>query len=319
MRFVGIYFNGASSFALNYDLFFWSMVALCGLVTLAIALALAYFAVRYHRRNESALPPQIRSNVMLEAAWIAIPLLLFFGMFAYGTDLYFNMQMPPPNSTEVFVVAKQWMWKLQHTGGQREINELHVPVGIPVKLTMTSQDVIHSFFVPAFRIKQDILPNRYTTIWFEATKPGEYHLFCAEYCGAQHSAMKGTVHAMDRQDFDRWLIQGGAEGSLSSLGEKLFHQYACANCHHFDGHGEGPNLQRIYGRPVKLMNEDVVMADAGYLRESILTPRAKIVLGFNDIMPTFQGQLSEEQVIQLVSYIRAIGPVQAGPRPPEER
>ncbi len=299
--------DAASSFAQPYDLFFWAMVVLCGAVATGIAIALIYFALRYRRRSDNELPPQIRNNIMAEATWIGLPFLFFMAMFAYGSKLYFDMEDPPKDALEIYVVAKQWMWKVQHPGGEREINELHVPLNRSIKLTMTSQDVIHSFFVPAFRVKQDVLPNRYTTLWFRATQAGVYHLFCAEYCGAKHSGMIGSVFAMEPLEYQEWLERGGAEGSLSSQGEKLFHQYGCANCHHFDGHGRAPNLQGIYMQPVRITDLGTVTANPGYIRESILHPRAKLVEGFTDIMPTFEGQLSEEQLIQLIAYIRAIG------------
>jgi cytochrome c oxidase subunit 2 len=251
---------------------------------------------------------QRRYNIPVEVAWTVIPFFAFMGMYAWGAKLYFDIERPPGNAIPVYVIAKQWMWKLQHPEGQREINELHIPVGQPIKLTMTSQDVIHSFFVPAFRIKQDVLPGRYTSIWFEATKPGKFHLFCAEYCGAKHSGMIGWIYAMEPREYQAWLAQGGAEGSLAAEGEKLFHQYACANCHHFDNQGRCPDLRNLYGRPVEISTGETVTADDSYIRESILEPRAKIVNGFADIMPTFKGQVSEDQVIALIAFIKSIGP-----------
>ncbi len=298
----------ASTIAAHYDWLFWTMVVICGLTSLLIAAVLIFSAIRFHRKYENQLGSQRRNNIPLEIAWTLIPFLFFMGFFAWGGWLYFEIERPPDNAISMYVVAKQWMWKIQHPEGQREINELHIPVGRPVKLTMTSQDVIHSFYVPAFRTKQDVLPKRYTTTWFEATKPGKYHLFCAEYCGTKHSGMIGWVYAMSPRDYYLWLQQGAAEGSLASKGEKLFHQYGCANCHHFDGHGRCPNLRGLYLRPVQISTGQTVIADETYIRESILQPRAKTVLGFQDIMPTFEGQLSEDQVIELISYIKAIGP-----------
>jgi len=207
---------------------------------------------------------------------------------------------------EIYVVAKQWMWKLQHTEGQREINELHVPVDRDIKLIMTSQDVIHSFFVPAFRKKQDVLPGRYTVQWFHATRPGEYHLFCAEYCGTQHSGMIGRVVVMTPADYESWLGGGGAEGSLSSSGEKIFQQLGCGTCHRSDTQGRGPNLEHLFGNPVSLEDGRTIVADENYVRESILNPGAKITAGFKNIMPTFQGVISEEQLLALIAYIKAL-------------
>ncbi|HKU26565.1 MAG TPA: cytochrome c oxidase subunit II [Candidatus Sulfotelmatobacter sp.] len=299
----------------EYNAFFWSLVALCSVVGTGIAAFLIYCAWHYRRRNPNELPSQLAMNIPAEVTWIALPALLFVAMFAYGMKLYFDIERPPDNSEDVYVVAKQWMWKTQHMGGQREIDTLHVPVGRPIRLNMISQDVIHSFFIPAFRIKQDVLPRRYTSIWFKATVPGTYHLFCAEYCGTEHSQMIGWIYAMDPKDYQQWLVQGAAEGSLASTGEKLFHQFGCSNCHHFSGHGRGPNLRGLYMRPVQLTNGETVVADETYIRESILQSRAKIVQGFQPIMPIFQGQLSEEQVAALIAYIKAIGPAPGGEMP----
>jgi cytochrome c oxidase subunit II len=289
----------------EFELLFWSMVVLCGLVGTGIAVCLLYFVWRYRRRESDELPPQIKLNIPAEVTWITLPFLIFMAMFFFGAKLYFNVERPPDNAEQIYVVAKQWMWKLQHAGGQREINTLHVPVGQPIRLNLISQDAIHSFFVPAFRIKQDVLPSRYTSIWFEAERPGTYHLFCTQYCGTDHSQMIGWVYAMQPADYQRWLEQGAAEGSLASTGEKLFHQYGCSNCHRLDTQGRCPNLRGIYNRPVEINGGKIVMADESYLRESILQPMAKIVYGYQPIMPTFQ--LKEEEVIALIAYIKALG------------
>jgi cytochrome c oxidase subunit 2 len=231
------------------------------------------------------------------------------GMYAWGAKLYFDIERPPDNALTMYAVGKQWMWKIQHPEGQREINELHLPAGKSVKLILTSEDVIHSFFVPAFRTKQDVLPGRYTTTWFQPTKPGKYHLFCAEYCGTKHSGMIGYVYVMEPRDYQLWLTQGAPEGSLASQGEKYFHQFGCSNCHHFDSAGRCPNLRDLYNGPVPIAGGETVMADASYIRESILNPNAQIVFGYQaNIMPNFTGQLTEEQVLALISYIEALGP-----------
>jgi cytochrome c oxidase subunit II len=308
-----------SNFTQDYDLFFWIMAIFCGLVALGIAVVLITFAVRYHRRNERELPPQIKGNVRAEAIWIVTPFILFMGMFAYGARLYFEVEMPPTAALDVYVVAKQWMWKLQYPEGPREINTLHVPVGRRVKLTMTSQDVIHSFYAPAFRVKQDVLPNRYTTLWFEATTAGKYHLFCAEYCGTKHSGMIGWIYALEPQEYQAWLQQGAAEGSMASTGEKLFHQLQCATCHHFDGHGPCPDLRGLYGTRVNISGGTSVpgpttmVADESFIREKILNPRATVVEGWKDnYMPSFQGQVQEDQILDLIAYIKAMGPPPGG-------
>jgi cytochrome c oxidase subunit 2 len=219
--------------------------------------------------------------------------------------VYFKERTPPSDSTEVYVVAKQWMWKLEHAEGQREINELHVPVGRDVRMIMTSQDVIHSFFIPAFRIKQDVLPGRYTVAWFRATKPGTYHLFCAEYCGTQHSGMVGSIVVLEPAQYETWM-NGGSTGPLSATGEKIFAELGCSTCHRSDTQGRGPNLHGVFGKPVQLEDGRTVTADENYLRECILDPGTKRVRGFQPIMPTFQGLVSEEQVNALVAYIKSI-------------
>jgi cytochrome c oxidase subunit 2 len=301
--------DSASSISGEVNFFFILMVVVCGIVATAIAVFLIYSAIRYHRRRANEMGDQTRTNVPAEIAWTVIPFVAFMGMFGWGSKLYFDIERPPDDAISMYVVAKQWMWKVQHPEGQREIDELHIPVGMPVKLTMTSEDVIHSFFVPAFRTKQDVLPGRYTTTWFKAIKPGKYHLFCAEYCGTKHSGMIGYIYAMSPRDYQSWLTQGAAEGSLASTGEKYFHQYGCANCHHFGTQGRCPDLRNLYMRPVQIDGGRIVIADDSYIRESILDPNAKIVYGFHpNIMPNFSGQLSEEQVLALISYVKALGP-----------
>ena len=227
-------------------------------------------------------------------------------IFVWGAVIYFYERTPPRDASEVYVVAKQWMWKLQHQEGPREINELHVPVGRNVKLIMTSQDVIHSFYVPAFRIKQDVLPGRYTTAWFRPTKAGTYHLFCAEYCGTQHSGMIGQVVVLEPAQYQAWLSGGGAAGSMASNGQNIFLQLGCSTCHRSDTQGRGPNLVGLFGKPVQLEDGRMVTADENYIRESILAPGAKIVSGFKPIMPVFQGLVSEDQLNALVAYVKSL-------------
>ncbi len=296
-----------SSVTHEYNVLFWSIVALCAVVATGIATALIVWAWRYRRRDPNELPPQIALNVPAEVTWIAVPFCLFIAMFAFGAKLYFDIERPPDNAEVVYVVAKQWMGKAQHLGGQREIDTLHVPVGRAIRLDMISQDVIHSFFVPDFRIKQDVLPDRYTTIWFRAVKPGTYHLFCAEYCGTDHSQMIGWIYALEPKDYQLWLQQGGSEGSLASTGEKLFHQFGCTNCHQYDGHGPGPSLVGLYGRTIQSQAGQTILADENYIRQSILDPGAVIVLGFRNIMPVFKNRVSEEQITELIAYIKSMG------------
>jgi cytochrome c oxidase subunit 2 len=261
--------------------------------------------LRYrHDLVDKATP--ILGSTALETTWSLVPFGIFLIFFVWGAVLYFQERTPPRNAMEIYVVAKQWMWKLQHVDGQREINELHVPVDRDVKLIMTSQDVIHSFFVPAFRLKQDVLPGRYTTLWFHAIRPGTYHLFCAEYCGTQHSGMIGSIVVMNPVDYEAWLSGGGGEGSLASTGQKLFQQLGCGSCHRSDTQGRGPNLVGVFGKPVLLEDGRTVTADENYVRESILNPGAKIAAGFKNIMPSFQGVVNEEQLLSLVAYIKSL-------------
>ena len=228
-------------------------------------------------------------------------------MFAWGASLYVTMASPPEAALEIHVVGKQWMWKFQHPEGPREINELHVPVGQPVQLVMTSEDVIHSVYVPAFRIKMDAVPGRYTTLWFEATKTGTFHLFCAEYCGTSHAGMIGRVVVMAPAEYAQWL-SGGVPGETPvQMGERLFQQLGCQTCHRAESGGHGPTLVGVFGQPVRLQSGEDTVVDEAYLRESILRPNAKIVAGYPPIMPTFQGQMSEEGLLHILAYIRSLG------------
>jgi cytochrome c oxidase subunit 2 len=304
----------ASSIAPMVDHLLYFLLAVAAFFSIGIFLCIFYFAVRYRRRSESEMPTPIEGSMSLEILWSVVPFGLTMIMFVWGASVFFTMSRPPDDAQQIYVVAKQWMWKLQHTEGQREINELHIPVGQAVKLTMTSEDVIHSFFVPAFRTKSDVLPGRYTSTWFTPTRPGKYHLFCAEFCGTNHSAMIGWIYAMKPQDYQAWL-SGGTTGSLASSGEKLFQDLACANCHHLDDQGRCPNLRNVFGSQVQLSDGATVKADEAYIRESILNPSAKIVSGYQNIMPTFEGLVTEEGVLQLVEYIKSLSP-KLGAQPP---
>jgi cytochrome c oxidase subunit 2 len=301
----------ASTGAGNVDALYIFLILLSGFMCVAIFTMIVLFALRYRRQHGRAAE-QIEGSTALEVTWSLVPLGIFMVIFAWGAFIFFQERTPPRDATEIYVVAKQWMWKLEHVEGQREINELHVPVGRDVKMIMTSQDVIHSFYVPAFRIKQDVLPGRYTTAWFRATKPGVYHLFCAEYCGTQHSGMIGQVVVMEPAQYEAWLGGGGTTGSLASNGESVFQQLGCATCHRSDTQGRGPNLSGLFGKPVLLEDGRTVVADENYIRESILSPSAKVVKGFKPIMPVFQGLVSEEQLTELVAYVKSLGAPASG-------
>jgi cytochrome c oxidase subunit 2 len=252
----------------------------------------------------------------LEVGWSVIPLIIMLAMFAWGTRVFFQLYRPPVDAIEYTAIGKQWMWKVQHPGGQREINTLHIPIGQPIKVQLASEDVIHSFYVPAFRVKQDAVPGRYTSVWFNATKPGVYHLFCAEYCGTEHSRMIGSVIAMEPQDYENWLAGGAAGQSMAASGGELFQSLACVTCHRAGATAQlarGPALEGLHGSQVKLADGRTVIADDTYIRESILNPNAKLVAGWDPVMPTFQGQVTEEQVTQLIAYIRTLGPLGSSP------
>ena len=298
--------NTASTTARHVDVFLFFLVTVCGAVGLLVATLLIYFAVRYRRRPNSGPPPLTRNSGRLELFWSLTPLGFFMVMFVWGATIYFDAYRAPDDATVVYGIGKQWMWKFQHPGGQREINSLHVPIGTPVRMTLISQDVIHDFYVPAFRTQMDVIPGRYTEVWFEATKPGSYHLFCNQYCGTKHSAMIGTVTAMPRDDYEQWLRGAGAFGSLATEGQKVFASMGCPTCHTGADNARGPNLYNLYGRRERLENNQTVLVNESYIRESILNPSAKIVYGFQNIMPTFQGQLNEDEMIEIIEYIKSL-------------
>ncbi len=314
-----LFLQQASTMAPRVDALYFYLVAVTVVFSLLIAIAILYFAIKYRRRSESELPHGIEGSLKLEIAWSVIPLLFTLTFFFWGTSIFFAMNRVPDDAIEISVVGKQWMWKFQHADGQREINELHVPIGQPVRLVMASEDVIHSFYVPAFRLKRDVLPGRVATLWFEATKPGRYHLFCAEYCGTKHSGMIGWLEVMEPTAFQAWLAGGTGSESLASAGAKLFQQHACNTCHRPDSLARGPNLEGLYGKPVALEGGRTVIADESYIRESIVMPNAKRVAGFQPLMPTFQGLISEEGLLQLVAYVKSLskaGPSPGGTSPP---
>ena len=302
----------ASTFAWQVDSLYFLLLALSVVFAVGVSAVLILFAVKYRRRSEDERPKPVHGSTALELAWSIIPLFIALGVFTLGAEVYFRMYRPPADAIDIYVVGKQWMWKIQHPEGKREINELHIPVNQPVRLTMTSEDVIHAFSVPAFRTKRDVVPGRYNTMWFEANKTGEYRLFCAEYCGTQHSKMTGTVIVMEPEDFQAWL--GGEAGgeTMAEAGARQFEQLGCSTCHKSESVGRGPTLVGVYGEPVPLTSGEVVVADESYLRESILAPATKIVNGYQAIMPTFQGQISEETLIQLIMYIKSLGAEEEG-------
>lgn len=299
-----------STFARDVDVFYYSLVAVSAVLTLIVALCVVIFSVKYRRRPGNEIPVEYHPWAWLETGFIVGLTVVFLGFFVVGAKLFFTMQRPPDNALNVYATGKQWMWKFQHINGQWEINSLHVPVGRPVKLTMASEDVIHSFFVPAFRVKRDVLPSRFTEVWFEATRTGEYHLFCTEYCGTEHSRMIGKVVVMEPAEYQAWLDESSAPGNAvaqgASPGETLFNQLGCQTCHQASDSGLGPQLAGVAGHPVVLSSGQTIVADDDYLRESILNPSAKIVEGFAPVMPSFDGQVTEAQIQDLLTYIKTL-------------
>jgi cytochrome c oxidase subunit II len=301
----------ASSLASSVDTLFFVWLGLAGFVAFAIAVLIVFFAIKYrHGSNANReMPPvdaQQRTNRRIELAWILIPLSLFLVMFAWAAELYYEHAQAPGNAMEIYVVGKQWMWKLEHVGGRREIDELHVPAGRPIKLIMTSQDVIHDFFMPVFRIKQDVLPGRYTTLWFEATKPGDYHLFCSQYCGTNHSRMIGHVVVMEPAAFAQWLAGGSSAPTMSANGAALFRQYGCSGCHGTNASVHAPKLEGLFGKPVQLSDGSTVVADERYIHDSVMLPKKEITAGYAPIMPSFQGQIGEDELLDIIEYVKSL-------------
>jgi cytochrome c oxidase subunit II len=302
----------ASTHAGPVDTLFLFMLALSALIALGVMAFVIFFVVKYRRGRDADRTNPIETHHKLELTWTIVPLLISLGVFVWAGRLYFQMYDVPADAMEVYVIGKQWMWKFQHPEtGQVEINTLHVPVNRPVKLTMTSEDVIHSFFVPAFRIKTDALPGRYTTLWFTATEPGSYHLFCAEYCGTDHAGMIGQVIVLPEEEFQAWagaapVAGSGTQGAVQA-GEQLFNSSGCIGCHRTDGTGVGPSLVGIFGAEVQLSTGETVVRDEAYLRTSILRPAEQLVQGYQPVMPTYEGQLGEDQLLQLIAYIESLG------------
>ncbi|MGH9946509.1 MAG: cytochrome c oxidase subunit II [Pyrinomonadaceae bacterium] len=300
----------ASTFAWQVDLLYLYLILVSVAFTIPIVVAIFFFIVKYRETEKFATPDEIHGSMVLEAGWSFVPFVVSMTIFLGGAIVYFNQYTPPVDAMQVYVVGKQWMWKLQHETGQREINELHIPVGRKVKLTMTTEDALHDFSIPAFRTKADVIPGRYTYLWFEATKPGKYHLFCAEYCGLNHSGMGGFVYVMEQRDFDNWL-EGNVSGQTPiEQGRDLFeNKLGCASCHAGGPQQRGAKLEGIYGKDVKLVGGQTIVANDEYIRNSILNPGSQVVEGFQPIMPTFKGQVTEEQLVSLVAYIKSLSGV----------
>jgi cytochrome c oxidase subunit 2 len=295
----------ASTYAGDVDKLYFLILAVTSFFAIAVVIFVAIFAIKYQDHSGTQVGAPIHGSIPLELAWSFIPFVISIGIFAYATVVYFEIVRPPAETLQIYSTGKRWMWRFQHINGRAEINELHVPKGRPVKVTFTSEDVLHSLYFPSFRVKADAIPGRYSEIWFEPSQVGDFHIFCAEYCGTSHSGMIGRVFVMEPRDYQAWL--SGSDGQpLAVRGQQLFQQLACVTCHLNDGTGRGPSLAGVYGSKVELANGSGVVADDGYIRESILTPQMKLVSGFQPVMPTFQGLVNEEGVMSLIEYIKSL-------------
>lgn len=303
----------ASTFAWQVDLLYAYLIVVSIAFSIPIVVAIFIFAIKYREREKFATPEEMHGSMVLEVVWSFIPFVIAMTIFLGGAIVFFNQFTLPTDGMDVYVVGKQWMWKVQHETGQREINELHVPVGRNIKLTMTTEDVLHDFDIPAFRTKADVVPGRYTYMWFNATKPGKYRMFCAEYCGLNHSGMGGWVYVMEQRDFDNWLSGNVSGQTPVEAGKDLFeNKLGCASCHSGGPQQRGAKLEGIYNHQVKLAGGESVLADDNYIRNSILNPASQVVDGYQPIMPTFKGQVTEEQLNSLVLYIKSLSPNAAG-------
>ncbi len=293
----------ASTIAPYMDALYFFLLAMTVVGIFLVGGLILVFGVRY-RRVKNPVPTPVEGSTLLAATWTIIPLGVFLVVFVWGALLYFRIYNPPVNAMNVYIIGKQWMWKAEHPGGQHEINALHVPTGRPVQLTMISQDVFHSFSLPDFRVKREVIPGRYTTVWFQATNPGEYHLFCSQYCGTLHSGMIGKITAMTPEDYEKWLKMSTSGMSLAQNGERLFASMGCNSCHSGNAAARGPNLAGVYGSRLTQADGSQVLVNDAYLRDSILNPSQHVTAGFAPIMPTYQGQISEDGLISLVEYIK---------------
>lgn len=298
----------ASAYATEVDLLIWIFTAVVLLLTVPIFCTLVYFSFKYHRaRTQVDRAHPVERNVKLELTWIVIPFLLTMVFFVWAGSLYYRLHQAPESGLEIGAIGKQWMWKFQHPGGQWEINTLHVPVGEPVRITAISQDVIHALYVPALRIKVDVLPGRYRTLWFDASRTGVYRLLCSEFCGTEHARMGGMIHIMEPNEYQRWLESASTDLSLAAAGERLFRSYGCSGCHGAEAAQRAPKLEGIYGNVVPLADGTTVIADEQYIRDSILLPKAAVAAGYKPIMPSFEGQIPEENILMLTAYIKSLG------------
>jgi len=302
-----IFPHAASTTAEQTDRLFFFLLGFSLFILGLVFLPMLVFLFRYRRGKKANRSAFKLSTLKIEVTWTVIPVLIALSLFAWGADLYFIEEVPPANTLDINVIGKQWMWKIQHQEGRREINELHLPAGRAVKLTMASEDVIHSLFIPAFRIKQDVVPGRFTTEWFQPTQIGAYRFYCTEYCGAEHAQMQGTVYVMPPDQYEEWLARGTPRDSLAQSGEKLFREFGCSGCHVGSSKVHAPPLEGLYGKLTPLSNGTFVRADDQYIRDSILLPASQVVAGYEPLMPTYQGHINEEQLMEIIAYLKSIG------------
>ncbi len=302
--------ESASNIAPWVDAIFWGLMAISSVMTFGLFTAITLFLIRYRHTSKANRTLSRLSPTYLEVTWTGIPILIFIGLFVWGAGVFARASKPPPDALPVYVVGLQWYWDVMHGNGRHEIGDLHVPVGQPVQLFLTATDVIHNYYVPALRIQRNAMPGKYSVEWFTATKPGKYRIFCNEYCGTKHSEMGGFVYAMKPEDYEAWLDEqsGTGQESLTQTGARLFGQYGCSGCHGANSAVHAPSLAGIYSRPVPLEGGGFVTADDQYLHDSILKPSTQIVAGYQNIMPSYEGQLSEQDVLALVAYIKSLSP-----------
>jgi cytochrome c oxidase subunit 2 len=296
----------ASNFAGDVDTLFSFILMTTLFFAVLVTVLIIFAAFKFRRQSANEVGDDVHGNNMLEVGWTLIPTIIAIGIFAWGAAIYVNYRIAPKDTLDIYVVGKQWMWKLQQPNGRKEINELHIPVNRNVKLILGSEDVIHDFYVPAFRVKMDVVPGRYNTMWFRPIKTGRYHFFCSQYCGTNHAVMGGWVTVMDPAEYAAWLSGESGDVNPAAAGERLFTQFACNTCHLADGTGRAPSLSGVFGGTVLLADGTTVVADEAYIRESILQPKAKIVAGYQPVMPTFQGLITEEQILNLTAYIKSL-------------
>lgn len=297
----------ASDVAHRVDLIFFVLLGITGLVALAIAVLVVVFCIRYRRSAAADRSNAPANKRWLEYTWTAVPMVIFLALFAWGAVVYAGFYGHADGATPIFVVGKQWMWRVEHENGRREIDELHVPLGQKVRLVFATQDVIHSFYVPAFRIKQDAVPGRYTEVTLTPTRLGTYEMHCTEYCGTDHARMGGQVIVMRPEDFARWLAEGGTRPTMAARGFDAFRRLGCSGCHDARSTVHAPDLAGLYGRTVHLQDGRTVVADDAYIRDSILLPKRDVAAGFDPIMPSFAGQASEEDILDIIAYLKSTG------------